>query len=158
MHDPASPHDLQWLLDTFIKEVPGVTHCLLATPDGIKITQVNLSDDGADLTAAAVAGLNSLSSALGGALGVMHLPGGLKQVLVEDDRFSFYLMRVGQGLPEGHAMIGTDPLTVVTCLAVVAEPGADIGDIAYNASRLNASLAQYLRTPVRNTDAAVPGR
>jgi predicted regulator of Ras-like GTPase activity (Roadblock/LC7/MglB family) len=158
MHDPAPTKSLQWLLENFIREVPGVTHALLASTDGIELISVNLPDDRSGQVAAVVAGLQSLGNGLARVLGNSGAGNGVKQVMAELDEFSFFMMRVGHGLPAGHEMVGTDSTTVATCLGIVAEPEADFGHIAFQAAQLSASLARYLTTPVRLSDTAASGR
>ncbi|MGY3676597.1 roadblock/LC7 domain-containing protein [Streptomyces sp. TE33382] len=158
MSDPASPQSSQWLLENFVNEVPGVTHALLASTDGMRVAQVNLTMDESDKTAATLAAIQGLARGLGEALGIGS-GAGVKQVMAECETFSVFLMLVGRGLPgELSPALGANPSVVATCLGVVTEPGADLGHIAYSASLLNASLARHLTTEVRATGTAVAGR
>ncbi|MFJ2629216.1 roadblock/LC7 domain-containing protein [Streptomyces sp. NPDC087532] len=158
MSNTNPPQDLSWLLEDFTRRVPGVMHVLLSSTDGLKLAQASLTTVQAEKVAAALSGLQSLSSALVDILEITASPSGLKQVLVEHEGFMLCLMKVGQGLPVGHGNAGTDPRTVGTCLGVVVEPRADPGQIAYEAGLLSVSLGEYLSTPVRRGGAAASGR
>ncbi|MGW0670723.1 roadblock/LC7 domain-containing protein [Streptomyces sp. NPDC002746] len=160
MQSSEGAMDLSWLLERFAADVAGVTSVLLLSTDGMGIARAHLGADHAEICSAALCGIAGLCEAFSEALGVSASKGmsSTKQVLIENDSYSVFVTRVGQGLPEGHLKLGVDPRTVGTILGVVVEPGADIGGVAYAATQLNNSLRGYLRTAVRGSDAVAHGR
>jgi predicted regulator of Ras-like GTPase activity (Roadblock/LC7/MglB family) len=144
--------DLGWLLEDFVARVPGVDGALLASRDGLKLAAVGLSENQADQTSAVVSGLYSLARGVGKIKGSSG--GAVRQVLIEHDEVTFFVMSAGDGLPQGMPMQpGSDPRTVGSVLAVLAAPDADPGMVGYEMATLIKSVAEHLVTATRRGDA-----
>lgn len=117
---PSSPSDrqrspddsLDWLVSTFAREVPGVSHAVLVSVDGLLVAaSEHLPAERADQLAAVSSGLASLGT---GAAQLFE-GGRVLQTVVEMDNGYLLLMRVGDG---SH-------------LAALAATSCDIGQIGY---------------------------
>ncbi|WP_406498311.1 roadblock/LC7 domain-containing protein [Streptomyces sp. NBC_00846] len=151
------PVSLDWLLDDFTGRVPGVWSAVLASNDGIRLSHSQMADITAESVAARMTGLYSLGNGLGSVVGEPESKGGVKQVVIEHDATSLFVMSAGRGLPAGAMRPGTDPDTVGTLLGVLAKPDADMGLIGYEMGLLINSVAQHLVIPTRRGDASVIG-
>jgi predicted regulator of Ras-like GTPase activity (Roadblock/LC7/MglB family) len=113
-YPPRPPHDssLDWLLSNFAREVPGVTHAVLVSADGLLVAATeHLPGERADQLAAVSSGLASLST---GAAQLFD-GGQVLQSVVEMENGYLLLMRVGDG---SH-------------LATLAATSCDIGQVGY---------------------------
>src|ERR1700740_496029 len=115
MRRPARPsHDksLDWLVSAFARDVPGVSHAVLVSADGLMVAaSEHLPVERADQLAAVSSGLASLSP---GAAQLFD-GGEVLQSVVEMENGYLLLMRVGDG---SH-------------LATLASTSCDIGQIGY---------------------------
>ncbi len=129
---PRPPHDesLDWLVCRFAREVPGVSHALLVSADGLLVAASDrLPAERADQLAAVSSGLASLST------GAAQLVDGghVLQSVVEMDNGYLLLMRVGDG---SH-------------LATLAASSCDIGQVGYEMAILVERVGNVVRSPRR---------
>jgi X-X-X-Leu-X-X-Gly heptad repeat protein len=107
-----SDNSLDWLVSNFAREVPGVSHAVLVSVDGLLIAaSEHLPQERADQLAAVSSGLASLAT---GAAQLFD-GGEVLQSVVEMENGYLLLMRVGDG---SH-------------LATLAVTSCDIGQIGY---------------------------
>jgi predicted regulator of Ras-like GTPase activity (Roadblock/LC7/MglB family) len=126
--------NFSWLLDNFVKSVPGVKHTLVVSADGLLMA---MSDDldrtGGDQMAAIVSGMSSLTR---GAARQLRA-GEVRQAIVEMDTIFLFSMSVNDG----------------SVLAVVADSQCDVGLIGYEmallVSRTEATLTPQLISEMR---------
>jgi predicted regulator of Ras-like GTPase activity (Roadblock/LC7/MglB family) len=115
MTQPSPPsHDksLDWLVSAFARDVPGVSHAVLVSADGLLVAaSEHLPIERADQLAAVSSGLASLST---GAAQLFE-GGQVLQSVVEMENGYLLLMRVGDG---SH-------------LAALATTACDIGQVGY---------------------------
>ena len=129
---PPPPQDssLDWLVSSFARDVPGVSHALLVSADGLLVAaSERLPADRADQLAAVSSGLASLST------GAAQLVDGgqVLQSVVEMENGYLLLMRVGDG---SH-------------LAALAASSCDIGQVGYEMAVLVERVGNVVRTPRR---------
>jgi predicted regulator of Ras-like GTPase activity (Roadblock/LC7/MglB family) len=123
-----------FLLDNFVKSVPGVRHTLVVSADGLLMA---MSDDldrtSGDQLSAIVAGMASLTR---GAARQLR-SGEVRQSIIETDAMFMFLMNISDG----------------SVLSVVAEASADVGLIGYEmallVSRAEATLSPQLISEMR---------
>lgn len=109
---PAQGNPLDWLVSNFARDVPGVTHAVLVSADGLLIaTSEHLPAERGDQLAAVASGLASLAN---GAARLFD-GGQVLQSVVEMETGYLLLMRVGDG----------------SNLAALAAMSGDIGQIGY---------------------------
>lgn len=123
-----------WLLDNFVRTVPGTRHTLVVSADGLLMAMSeNLDRTSGDQLAAIVAGMSSLTR---GAARQLHA-GDVRQAIVEMDELFVFLMSVSNG----------------SVLAVVADSTCDVGLIGYEmamlVSRTESTLTPQLVTEMR---------
>ena len=123
-----------WLLDNFVKTVPGTRHTLVVSADGLLMAlSENLDRTSGDQLAAIVAGMSSLTR---GAARQLHA-GDVRQAIIEMDDLFVFLMSVSNG----------------SVLSVVAEASCDVGLIGYEmamlVSRTESTLTPQLVTEMR---------
>lgn len=131
--------DFDWLINDFVDRVPGVAHGITVSADGLMLTaSTDLPDERADQLAAIACGLISLTA---GAARCFEA-GSVNETIVEMDGGTMVLMSISDG----------------SCLAVLAEPNCDIGQVAYEMARLvdrvGAVLTPELRNKLRGAHAA----
>ena len=141
--------NFNWLLDNFVKSVPGVRHTIVVSADGLLMAMSDQLDrTSGDQLAAIVAGLSSLTR---GAARQLR-SGDVRQSIVEMDTQFLFLMSISDG----------------SVLGVAADATADVGLVGYEmallVSRTEATLTPQLisemraRLPVAGpTRAAVAG-
>jgi predicted regulator of Ras-like GTPase activity (Roadblock/LC7/MglB family) len=114
-----------WLLDDFVRTVPGTRNTLVVSADGLLMAMsAGLSREDGDHLAAIVSSIASLAK--GAAL---QLRGGdVRQAIIEMNGGFLFLMNVSNG----------------AVLAVVAEVGCDVGLIGYQMELLVARTEQTL--------------
>ena len=135
MTQPArTPHDksLDWLVSVFARDVPGVSHAVLVSADGLLVAaSEHLPVERADQLAAVSSGLASLST---GAAQLFD-GGEVLQSVVEMENGYLLLMRVGDG---SH-------------LAALASTSCDIGQVGYEMAvlveRVGAVVKSSRRAP-----------
>jgi predicted regulator of Ras-like GTPase activity (Roadblock/LC7/MglB family) len=139
---PSSPSDqqrssgnsLDWLVSNFAREVPGVSHAVLVSVDGLLVaTSEHLPAERADQLAAVSSGLSSLAT---GAAQLVE-GGRVLQAVVEMENGYLLLMQVGDG---SH-------------LATLAARSGDIGQIGYEMAilveRVGSVVQSSRRAPSR---------
>lgn len=114
-----------WLLDNFVRTVPGTRHTLVVSADGLLMAMSDRLDrTSGDQLAAIVSGMSSLTRGAS-----RQLDGGnVRQAIVEMDNGFLFLMNVSNG----------------SVLAVVAEASCDIGLIGYEMALLVSRTEQTL--------------
>lgn len=123
-----------WLLDNFVRTVPGTRHTLVVSADGLLMAMSdNLDRTSGYQLASIVAGLSSLTR---GAARQLQA-GDVRQAIVEMDELFLFLMSVSNG----------------SVLAVVADTTCDVGLIGYEmamlVSRTETTLTPQLVTEMR---------
>ena len=114
-----------WLLDNFVRTVPGTRHTLVVSADGLLMAMSeNLDRTSGDQLAAIVAGMSSLTR---GAARQLRA-GDVRQAIVEMDDLFVFLMSVSNG----------------SVLAVVADATCDVGLIGYEMALLVSRTEQTL--------------
>jgi uncharacterized protein len=109
---PATSRTLDWFVSNFVRDVPGATHAILVSADGLLMaSSSHLPADRADQLAAVTSGLASLAS---GAAQLFEA-GGVRQSIVEMDEGYLLLMGVGNG----------------SYLASLASISCDVGQVGY---------------------------
>lgn len=126
--------NFNWLLDNFVKSVPGVRHTLVVSADGLLMAMSDEMDrTGGDQMAAIVAGMSSLTR---GAARQLH-SGEVRQSIIEMDTLFLFLMTISDG----------------SVLAVVADATCDVGLVGYEmallVSRTEATLTPQLISEMR---------
>jgi uncharacterized protein len=135
MTQPARPShgkSLDWLVSVFAREIPGVSHAILVSADGLLVAaSEHLPVERADQLAAVSSGLASLST---GAAQLFD-GGEVLQSVVEMENGYLLLMRVGDG---SH-------------LAALASTSCDIGQVGYEMAvlveRVGAVVKSSRRAP-----------
>jgi predicted regulator of Ras-like GTPase activity (Roadblock/LC7/MglB family) len=123
--------DLGWLLTSFARRVPTIVCALAVSVDGLAIAASDqLPGDQADQLAAITSGLASLTT---GAAKVMST-GYVRQTVVDMDGGVLLIMAVADR----------------AFLAVLAQPGADLGQVGYESAILAQRVATALEPAVRN--------
>jgi predicted regulator of Ras-like GTPase activity (Roadblock/LC7/MglB family) len=127
--------NFSWLLDNFVKSVPGVKHTLVVSADGLLMAMSDeLDRTGGDQMAAIVSGMSSLTR---GAARQLRA-GEVRQAIVEMDTIFLFSMSVNDG----------------SVLAVVADSQCDVGLIGYEmallVSRTEATLTPQLISEMRS--------
>ncbi len=131
----ASLRQLDWLLDDFVRRVSQVSKAVILSQDGIALgASQTLERDDAEHLAALAAGFQSLARGAG-----RHFGGGsgVRQTIIEMESGFLLVSAAGSG----------------TCLAVIAEQGADLGLVAYETAilvRRTGSIYRSTRVPPRS--------
>jgi predicted regulator of Ras-like GTPase activity (Roadblock/LC7/MglB family) len=131
----AEAANYAWLLDNFVRTVPGARHTLAVSADGLLMAMsANLDRTSGDQLAAIVAGLSSLTR---GAARQLEA-GDVRQAIVEMEDMFLFLMSVSDG----------------SVLSVVAESTCDVGLVGYEmamlVSRTESVLTPQLVSEMRN--------
>lgn len=122
--------DLGWLITDFTERVPGVTHAVVVSSDGLLlVASKHLPRDRADQLAAATSGLASITA--GAARLFDHDV--VNQTVVEMGRGYFLTMSIGDG----------------SVLATLAGRDADIGIVGYEMARLAEQAGDLLAPALR---------
>ena len=123
--------DLGWLLTSFARRVPSIVCALAVSVDGLAIAASDqVQGDKADQLSAITSGLASLTA---GAAKVMST-GHVRQTVVDMDGGVLLIMAVADR----------------AFLAVLAQPGADLGQVGYETAVLAQRVAAALEPAVRN--------
>ena len=137
--------DMTWLLRTFASDVPGVTHAVLLSRDGLRMLDSEVDKDWADELSAALSGVASLAANI---TGPSHKKRPARQVVIEREDCLFFVQSAGRSAAfEGHP--GSERGEVDTILAVIATTDADAGTVGYETGRLVQKFAPYMQIPVR---------
>ena len=126
--------NFNWLLDNFVKSVPGVRHTLVVSADGLLMAMSDeLDRTSGDQLSAIVAGLSSLTR---GAARQLRC-GDVRQSIIEMDTQFLFLMSISDG----------------SVLSVMAEATCDVGLVGYEmallVSRTEATLTPQLVSEMR---------
>ncbi|MFC6094113.1 roadblock/LC7 domain-containing protein [Saccharothrix sp. BKS2] len=119
-----------WLVSNFADRVPGVAHAVVISVDGLLLTaSSNLPEDRADQLAAIAAGVASLTESAARCFD----GGGVLRSVVEMQHGIMLLMSIRDG----------------SCLAVLAAPDADVGQVAYEMTVVVDQVGQLLTPELR---------
>jgi len=126
--------NFNWLLDNFVKSVPGVRHTLVVSADGLLMAMSHeLDRTSGDQLAAIVAGLSSLTRGAARQLSA----GQVRQAIVEMDNNFLFQMTISDG----------------SVLGVVTDASCDVGLVGYEmallVSRTEATLTPQLISEMR---------
>ncbi len=122
--------NLNWLVNNFVRNVPGVAHAIVVSSDGLLMAVSDRLDRArADQLSAVASGLASLTH---GAARVFDA-GVVNQTIVEMESAFLFVTAAGHG----------------ACLAVLADADSDIGLIAYEMAMLVKRVGQNLSSPKR---------
>ena len=138
MTHPPRPQNnsLDWLVSTFAREVPGVSHAVLVSVDGLLIAaSEQLPRERAEQLAAVTSGLASLAA---GAAQLFE-GGQVLQSVVEMEHGYLLLMRVGDG----------------SNLATLATRSCDIGQIGYEMAILVERVGTVVQSARRTASQSV---
>lgn len=132
----SDPARFGWMLTNFVNRVPGVTHAVVVSSDGLLLTASDgLPRDRADQLAAVTSGMTSLTRGAAKVFGA----GEVLQTVVEMQLGCMLLMSITDG----------------SCLAVLAAPGCEMGLVAYEMTllvdRAGDLLTPELRAQLRTT-------
>lgn len=122
--------DLGWLLTSFTRRVPSIVCAVALSVDGLSIASTDgITKDQADQLAAIASGMASLT------IGAAKLlsTGQVRQTVVDMDGGALLIMSVADR----------------AFLAVVAEPGADLGQVGYETAVLAQRVAGALEPAPR---------
>src|SRR6201992_1109174 len=134
--------DLDWLLAHLTQTVETTRQAVISSADGLVMgVSPGLAREDAEHLAALAAGVQSLARGAG----QRFRGGNVRQTFIERDAVLLFTTTAGQS----------------TCLAVLADPEADAGQVAYEMTVLVKRLGQHLgtdpRASVPETDAGKPG-
>ena len=129
---PATTRTLDWFVSNFVRGVPGVSHAILVSADGLLMaSSSHLPADRAEQLAAVTSGLASLSN---GAARLFEA-GNVRQSMVEMDGGYLLLMGVGNG----------------SYLAALASISSDIGQVGYEMAVLVDRVGKAVQATPRAT-------
>lgn len=131
-------NNVNWLVNNFVNQVPGVADAVVVSSDGLPIASSNgLDRDSIDRFSAVASGLIGLSYGAAGRFG----GGAVTEVIVEMENAFLFVTGISDG----------------SLLAVMAEASADVGLVAYEMAVLvekaGATLTPELRAELQ---AALP--
>ncbi len=134
----AQAINVNWLVNTFVDHVPGVSEAVVVSSDGLPIAASSgLDRDSVDRFSAVASGLIGLSSGAAGRFG----GGAVTEVIVEME----------------HAFIFVTGISDGSLLAVVANASADVGLVAYEMAVLVEKTGTALTPELRaELQAALP--
>ena len=122
--------DFNWLINAFTERVPGVTHAVVVSSDGMLVAMSDhLPRDSADQLAAVTSGLLSVTS------GAARIFDGddVRQTVVEMGRGYYLVMSIRDG----------------SILAALAGKEADVGVVGYEMAKLAKQAGEYLTPALR---------
>jgi predicted regulator of Ras-like GTPase activity (Roadblock/LC7/MglB family) len=126
----SDPARFGWMLTNFVDRVPGVTHAVVVSSDGLLLTASDgLPRDRADQLAAVTSGMTSLTRGAAKVFGA----GEVLQTVVEMQLGCMLLMSFTDG----------------SCLAVLAAPGCEMGLVAYEMTLLVERAGDLLTPELR---------
>ncbi|MGW0999708.1 roadblock/LC7 domain-containing protein [Streptomyces sp. NPDC002523] len=137
--------NMAWLLRQFAAEVPGVTHAVLLSRDGLRLLDSDVDKDWADELSAAISGVASLAANI---TGPSHKKRPARQVVIERDDCLFFVQSAGRSAAFDNRP-GNERGEVDTVLAVIAATDADAGTVGFEMGRLVQKFAPYMQIPVR---------
>lgn len=117
--------NFSWLLDNFVRSVPGVSHTLVVSADGLLMAMSDQLDrTQGDQLSAIVSGISSLTRGAARQLNA----GEVRQAIVEMDSMFLFSMVVSDG----------------SVIAVMADSSCDVGLIGYEMALLVSRTEQTL--------------
>ena len=121
---------LNWLLDDLVDRVPGVRKAVVLSRDGLPTgVSKNLTREDSEHLAAVASGFHSLAKGVG-----RHFDaGGVRQTVVELDDAFLFVTAAGDG----------------SCLAVLTDADADVGQVAYEMTLLVKRVGVHLASAPR---------
>ncbi|MER6912611.1 roadblock/LC7 domain-containing protein [Streptomyces sp. NPDC000594] len=121
---------LDWLLDDLTKRIEHIKHALVLSNDGLVTgASAGLAREDAEHLAAVSSGLHSLARGSG-----RHFRAGrARQTMVEFDEALLFVTAAGDG----------------SCLCVLSEAEADVGQIAYEMTLMVNRVGEHLSVAVR---------
>lgn len=127
---PNPAGQLDWLLDDLVTRVAPITKAVILSQDGIALgASRTLARDDAEHLAALAAGFQSLAKGAGN-----HFGGGaVRQTIIEMESGFLLVSAAGSG----------------TCLAVLADRGADLGLVAYEMAILVRRTGEHIGVGMR---------
>jgi predicted regulator of Ras-like GTPase activity (Roadblock/LC7/MglB family) len=133
-----SARNLNWLVQSFVREVPGVLDSVVVSADGLAIaTSDGLTREDADRLAAVASGLISL--AYGTA--ARFQGGAVNEIIIEMEALFLFVSGISDG----------------SCLCVVADAGCDVGLVGYEMAVLVDRAGTVLTPELRaELQAALP--
>ncbi|MFJ3363580.1 roadblock/LC7 domain-containing protein [Streptomyces anthocyanicus] len=143
--DAGAQESIAWLLRQFVDDVPGITHTVLLSRDGIRLLDSGVDRDWADELAAGISGVASLAKNI---TGPTFAKRPARQVVIERGDCLVFVQTAGRSsaFPGNPGNCGG---IVDTVLAVVATPTADAAAIGFEMGRLVDRFAPYMDIPVR---------
>jgi predicted regulator of Ras-like GTPase activity (Roadblock/LC7/MglB family) len=128
------PGQLDWLLDDLVSRVAKVTRAVILSRDGLATGASNgLTREDSEYLCAAAAGLQSLARGTSQHFGA----GGVRQTIIEMESAFLFVIAAGEG----------------SCLAALAEQGADVGLVAYEMALLVTRVGEHLAVGGREAPA-----
>jgi predicted regulator of Ras-like GTPase activity (Roadblock/LC7/MglB family) len=129
---PTTTRTLDWFVSNFVRDVPGVSHAILVSADGLLMaSSSHLPADRAEQLAAVTSGLASLSS---GAARLFEA-GNVRQSIIEMDDGYLLVMGVGNG----------------SYLAALVSISCDIGQVGYEMAVLVDRVGKTVQATPRAT-------
>ncbi|MGK5628848.1 roadblock/LC7 domain-containing protein [Streptomyces sp. URMC 123] len=122
--------ELNWLLDELVERVGAIRKALVLSGDGLATgTSKDLGREDGEHLAAVASGFHSLAKGVG-----RHFDAGaVRQTVVELEEAFLFITAAGDG----------------SCLAVLADADADVGQIAYEMTLLVKRVGAHLATAPR---------
>jgi predicted regulator of Ras-like GTPase activity (Roadblock/LC7/MglB family) len=122
---------LDWLLDDLVTRVAKVTKAVILSRDGLAVgSSESMSREDTEYLCAVAAAFQSLARGTS-----QHFGGGaVRQTVIEMDTAFLFVMAAGEG----------------SCLAVLAEQGADVGMVAYEMALLVTRVGQHMAVSQRS--------
>ncbi|WP_405908731.1 roadblock/LC7 domain-containing protein [Streptomyces sp. NBC_00828] len=142
--DPS--RQMAGMLTEFVDRVPGVTHALLISRDGLRLVDSGMHRDWADKWAATLGTLASLAENIPGPRGGKA---GMKQTVVERVDGMLFVSIAGTSAVFPNQPGNTEGV-VDTVLAVITEPQASAGTVGYEMGVLVDRFAPYMVAAVRS--------
>jgi predicted regulator of Ras-like GTPase activity (Roadblock/LC7/MglB family) len=128
----SAPEGLDWLLANLTETIEHIHQAVIFSSDGLVMgLSPGLAREDAEHLAALAAGVQSLARGAG----QRFRGGNVRQTIVEMDAVLLFITTAGQS----------------TCLAVLAGPEADAGQVAYEMTVLVKRLGQHLGTSLRTS-------
>ncbi len=126
----SEARSLTWLVNNFVTEVPGVTHAIVVSADGLLlIASDELTGERAQQLSAVASGARSLAETSSRLFDL----GGSKQTIVRMELGYLFVMAISDG----------------SCLAVVASSGCDMKVVAYQMTLLVEGSGHVLTPQLR---------
>jgi predicted regulator of Ras-like GTPase activity (Roadblock/LC7/MglB family) len=112
MQISTDARNVNWLLNSFVERIPGVSEAVVVSADGLPMTvSQGLDRDAADRFAAVASGLIGLAYGAAGRFG----GGAVSQIIIEMEHAFLFVTGISDG----------------SCLAVVADASSDVGLVGY---------------------------